>query len=59
MSATAGSAINQPRSHEQLRQQIEQQIEQYLAEGGQIRRLAAPEFQPQRSVSVRGTLAVD
>lgn len=59
MSATAGSAINQPRSHELLREQIKQQIEQYLAEGGQIRRLAAPEFQPQRSVSVRGTLAMD
>lgn len=59
MSATAGSAINQPRSHELLRQQIKQQIEQYLAEGGQIRRLAAPEFQPQRSVSVRGALAMD
>jgi len=59
MSATAGSLINPPRSHEQLRQQIKEQIEQYLAEGGQIRRLAAPEFQPQRSVSVRGTLAMD
>ncbi len=59
MSAATESSINQPTSHEQLRQQIREQIEQYLAEGGEIRSLAAPVFQPQRSVSVRGTLAMD
>ena len=59
MSAVSVSPLEQQTSHEQLRKEIRDQVEQYLAEGGTIRSLASPVFQPQRSVSVRGALAMD